>query len=114
MGPPGLNLVHGRAGIWWPTGAENGALTVMIGGSQTDFDRVRHLMCSHVRALMGDVGTGQYKDGEPICIARLNPTLSEGLLCSRSWAWRSQGSDVISKGAAQSWQMENRYKTCSP
>lgn len=96
-------------------GAENGALTVMVGGSQTHFDRASPVIDVYARActLMGEVGTGQLtKMVNQICIAGLVEALSEGL----SFA-RASGLDahkviaVISKGAAQSWQMENRYET---
>lgn len=96
-------------------GAENGALTVMIGGSQTDFDRAAPVINVFARActLMGDVGAGQLtKMVNQICIAGLVQALSEGLSFARAAGLDAHKVvDVISKGAAQSWQMENRYKT---
>ena len=96
-------------------GAENGALTVMIGGSQTDFDRAAPVIDVFARActLMGGVGAGQLtKMVNQICIAGLVQALSEGLSFARAAGLDAHMVvDVISKGAAQSWQMENRYKT---
>lgn len=96
-------------------GAENGTLTVMIGGSQTDFDRAAPVIDVFARActLMGDVGAGQLtKMVNQICIAGLVQALSEGLSFARAAGLDAHKLvDVISKGAAQSWQMENRYKT---
>lgn len=96
-------------------GAENGALTVMIGGSQKDFDRAAPVIDVFARActLMGDVGAGQLtKMVNQICIAGLVQALSEGLSFARAAGLDAHKVvDVISKGAAQSWQMENRYKT---
>jgi 3-hydroxyisobutyrate dehydrogenase len=96
-------------------GAENGVLTVMCGGDRAVFDRAKPVIDSYARAcnLMGAPGSGQLaKMVNQICIAGLVQGLSEGL----HFAKRA-GLDVetliatISKGAAQSWQMENRYKT---
>ena len=96
-------------------GAENGTLTVMIGGSQTDFDRAAPVIDVFARActLMGGVGAGQLtKMVNQICIAGLVQALSEGLSFARAAGLDAHKVvDVISKGAAQSWQMENRYKT---
>ena len=96
-------------------GAENGVLTVMCGGDAEPFGRAEKIIAAYARAcnLMGSVGSGQLaKMVNQICIAGLVQGLAEGL----HFAKRS-GLDVdkliatISKGAAQSWQMENRYKT---
>ena len=96
-------------------GAENGKLTVMVGGDQAAFDRAKPVIDSYARAcvLMGAVGSGQLaKMVNQICIAGLLQGLSEG----RNFAQKA-GLDctrlveVISKGAAQSWQMENRALT---
>jgi 3-hydroxyisobutyrate dehydrogenase len=96
-------------------GAENGVLTVMCGGDRAVFDRAKPVIDSYARAcnLMGAPGSGQLaKMVNQICIAGLVQGLSEGL----HFAKRA-GLDIetlvatISKGAAQSWQMENRYKT---
>lgn len=96
-------------------GAENGALTVMVGGSQESFDRAEPVIDSYARAvgLMGPVGSGQLtKMVNQICIAGLVQGLSEGLdFASRCGLDVDQVLEVISKGAAQSWQMENRGQT---
>ncbi len=96
-------------------GAENGALTVMCGGDSEPFGRAEKVIAAYARAcnLMGSPGSGQLaKMVNQICIAGLVQGLAEGL----HFAMKA-GLDVekliatISKGAAQSWQMENRYKT---
>ncbi len=96
-------------------GAENGVLTVMVGGNQANFDRAALVIESYARAcmLMGEVGAGQLtKMVNQICIAGLVEALSEGLSFARAAGLDAHKVvDVISKGAAQSWQMENRYQT---
>ena len=96
-------------------GAENGALTVMVGGSQAHFDRAAPVIDAYARAciLMGEVGAGQLtKMVNQICIAGLVEALSEGLSFARAAGLDAHKVvNVISKGAAQSWQMENRYQT---
>jgi len=96
-------------------GAENGKLTVMCGGEQAPFDRAKPLMDSYGRAvtLLGPAGAGQLtKMVNQICIAGLVQALSEGLaFAEKAGLDVEQVLDVISKGAAQSWQMENRGKT---
>jgi 3-hydroxyisobutyrate dehydrogenase-like beta-hydroxyacid dehydrogenase len=96
-------------------GAENGKLTVMCGGEQAPFDRAKPLMDSYGRAvtLMGPAGSGQLtKMVNQICIAGLVQALSEGIaFAEKAKLDVEQVLDVISKGAAQSWQMENRGKT---
>jgi len=96
-------------------GAENGALTIMVGGEDADFARARPLLDCYARAvnLLGPVGSGQLcKMVNQICIAGLVQGLSEGLHFARAAGLDpEQVVEVISKGAAQSWQMENRYKT---
>ncbi len=96
-------------------GAENGVLTVMIGGSEEAFERVRPVIMSYARAaeLLGDVGAGQLtKMVNQICIAGLVQGLSEGLdFAQRAGLDGHKVVDVISKGAAGSWQMENRGNT---
>ena len=96
-------------------GAKNGQLTIMCGGTPTAYAKAEPVMSRYARQcrLMGDAGAGQLtKMVNQICIAGLVQALSEGL----SFA-RASGLDpvavveVISKGAAQSWQMENRHKT---
>jgi 3-hydroxyisobutyrate dehydrogenase len=98
-------------------GAENGVLTVMCGGDAVAFDRAKPVIDAYARAcnLMGAPGAGQLaKMVNQICIAGLVQGLSEGLHFAKK-----AGLDIekliatISKGAAQSWQMENRYKTMS-
>ena len=96
-------------------GAQNGQLTVMCGGDQEIFDEVRPVAMAFSRAftLIGDSGAGQLaKMVNQICIAGLVQGLSEAV------AFGQQANldmnvvlDVISKGAAQSWQMDNRGKT---
>ena len=96
-------------------GAENGVLTVMVGGEQQAFDRAKPIMDLYGRAvtLMGSSGAGQLtKMVNQICIAGLVQALSEGLnFGMRAGLDVNKVIDVISKGAAQSWQMENRGRT---
>ncbi len=96
-------------------GAENGVLTVMIGGDQASFDVVCPVIMSYARAaeLLGSVGAGQLtKMVNQICIAGLVQGLSEGLnFAQRAGLDGHKVVDVISKGAAGSWQMENRGNT---
>ncbi len=97
------------------SGAENGVLTVMCGGEPETFDRVRSYLESYARMvrLMGPVGSGQLtKMVNQICIAGLIQALAEGVhFAKRAGLDVDAVFDVISKGAAQSWQMENRYRT---
>jgi 3-hydroxyisobutyrate dehydrogenase len=96
-------------------GAENGALTVMIGGDQADFDKAKDkIECySKKMKLLGNAGSGQLaKMVNQICIAGLVQGLSEGINFGMKAGLNMEDViEVISKGAAQSWQMENRYKT---
>ena len=96
-------------------GAENGVLTIMVGGDQQAFDRAKPIMDLYGRAvtLMGSSGAGQLtKMVNQICIAGLVQALSEGLnFGMRAGLDVNKVIDVISKGAAQSWQMENRGRT---
>ncbi len=96
-------------------GAENGALTVMCGGDEPVFAKAEKVIAAYAKAcnLMGTPGSGQLaKMVNQICIAGLVQGLAEGLHFAKK-----AGLDIekliatISKGAAQSWQMENRYKT---
>jgi 3-hydroxyisobutyrate dehydrogenase len=96
-------------------GAENGVLTVMCGGDAAPYDRAEKVIAAYARMckLLGGAGAGQLtKMVNQICIAGLVEGLSEGIHFAKK-----AGLDVdavietISKGAAQSWQMENRYKT---
>jgi len=96
-------------------GAENGVLTVMCGGSEQDFARAAAPVDAYSQSckLMGEVGAGQLaKMVNQICIAGVLQGLSEGIHFGQK-AGLDVGKviDVISKGAAQSWQMENRSKT---
>jgi 3-hydroxyisobutyrate dehydrogenase len=96
-------------------GAENGALTVMIGGDQVDFDKAKDKIDCYSKKmkLLGGPGNGQLaKMVNQICIAGLVQGLSEGInFGMKSGLNMEDVIEVISKGAAQSWQMENRYKT---
>ncbi|MDH5411026.1 MAG: NAD(P)-dependent oxidoreductase [Alphaproteobacteria bacterium] len=96
-------------------GAQNGALTVMCGGDQDVFDAAQPVIDCFARAvtLMGPAGSGQLtKMVNQICIAGLLQGLSEGMnFGSRAGLDMGKVLDVISKGAAQSWQMENRGTT---
>ena len=96
-------------------GAVNGVLTVMVGGDRAVFDRCRNIIDAYARAvtLLGPVGSGQLtKMANQICIAGVVQGLSEALnLAQRSGLDAKLVLDVISKGAAQSWQMENRGTT---
>lgn len=96
-------------------GAENGALTVMCGGSEADFARVEPVIAAYAKScrLMGPAGAGQLtKMVNQICIAGLLQALSEGLaFAERAGLDGELVLDVISKGAAGSWQMENRGST---
>jgi len=96
-------------------GAENGALTVMIGGDQPDFDKAKDKIDCYSKKmkLLGKAGSGQLaKMVNQICIAGLVQGLSEGINFGMKAGLKMEDViEVISKGAAQSWQMENRYKT---
>jgi 3-hydroxyisobutyrate dehydrogenase len=96
-------------------GAENGALTVMCGGGTEDFSRAEPIIGAYAKAcrLMGPSGSGQLtKMVNQICIAGLVQALAEGLhFAKRAGLDASAVVEVISKGAAQSWQMDNRSKT---
>ncbi|MFO0997248.1 MAG: NAD(P)-dependent oxidoreductase [Alphaproteobacteria bacterium] len=96
-------------------GAKNGVLTVMCGGESAVFERAKPVMACYGRAvtLMGPAGAGQLtKMVNQICIAGLVQGLSEGLAFGmRAGLDCEKVIEVISKGAAQSWQMENRGKT---
>ena len=96
-------------------GAENGKLTIMVGGDADAFAVAEPVLASYARAvtLMGGPGSGQLtKMVNQICIAGLVQGLSEGInFGMRAGLDIERGLDVISKGAAQSWQMENRGKT---
>ncbi|SEM51812.1 NAD(P)-dependent oxidoreductase [Halomonas caseinilytica] len=96
-------------------GAENGALTIMCGGTESDFARIEPLLAHYARAvnLLGPAGSGQLtKMVNQICIAGLVQGLSEGLhFAERAGLDQSRVIEVISQGAAGSWQMDNRHRT---
>ena len=96
-------------------GAENGALTVMVGGAPDVYARAEPVISCYARmvGLMGPVGSGQLtKMVNQICIAGLVEGLAEGIHFARMADLDiARVISVISKGAAQSWQMENRWET---
>jgi 3-hydroxyisobutyrate dehydrogenase len=96
-------------------GAQNGVLTVMIGGDQATFDAAQPIIATYARmtTLIGPAGPGQLtKMVNQICIAGLVQALSEGIhFAQRAGLDIAKVMETISKGAAQSWQMENRWKT---
>jgi 3-hydroxyisobutyrate dehydrogenase/2-hydroxy-3-oxopropionate reductase len=96
-------------------GAENGVLTVMCGGDEAVFERARPVIDAYARmvGLMGPAGSGQLtKMVNQICIAGLVQGLAEALhFGKRAGLDIEKVVEVISKGAAGSWQMENRHKT---
>ena len=118
-----LEAVAGEKGIGFldapvsggQAGAENGALTVMVGGQQGPFDKAKPVMDSYAKAvtLMGPAGAGQLtKMVNQICIAGLLQGLAEGMnFAAKAGLDAKTVVDVISKGAAGSWQMENRALT---
>ncbi|MBA4792806.1 MAG: NAD(P)-dependent oxidoreductase [Phenylobacterium sp.] len=115
-----LCAAEGRAFIDAPVsggqaGAEAGQLTVMCGGDKDAFERARPVIDHFAKAvrLMGPPGAGQLtKMVNQICIAGLVQGLSEGLhFARRAGLDPAEVYEAISKGAAQSWQMDNRWKT---
>ncbi len=112
-----------KAGIYYldapvsggEAGAQNGTLTVMAGGDQAAFERAKPVIEHFAQAVtwMGESGKGQLtKMVNQLCIAGLVQSLSEGIAFSQKAGLDTKRVlDVISKGAAQSWQMENRGKT---
>jgi len=96
-------------------GAENGALTVMVGGEESDYKKAEPVIDCYSKKikLLGSAGSGQLaKMVNQICIAGLVQALSEGIRFGQNAGLNVEGViEVISKGAAQSWQMENRFKT---
>jgi len=96
-------------------GAENGALTVMVGGSDADYARAQPYFECYAKkhALLGDVGAGQLtKMVNQICIAGVLQGLSEGVHFAQQAGLDVDAViEVISQGAAQSWQMNNRAET---
>jgi 3-hydroxyisobutyrate dehydrogenase len=96
-------------------GAKNGQLTIMCGGSEEAYAKAEPVMAAYARqcARLGPAGSGQLaKMVNQICIAGVVQGLSEGLSFARAAGLDPEAViAVISKGAAQSWQMENRHKT---
>jgi 3-hydroxyisobutyrate dehydrogenase-like beta-hydroxyacid dehydrogenase len=97
------------------SGAENGKLTIMVGGDAEPFARAKDVLASYARAvtLLGGPGSGQLtKMVNQICIAGMIQALSEGInFADKAGLDVLAVLDVIGKGAAQSWQMDNRGKT---
>jgi 3-hydroxyisobutyrate dehydrogenase len=96
-------------------GAENGVLTVMCGGEAEPYGRAEKVIAAYARMckLLGPAGSGQLtKMVNQICIAGLVQGLAEGIHFAQKAGLNVEAViETISKGAAQSWQMENRYKT---
>jgi 3-hydroxyisobutyrate dehydrogenase len=96
-------------------GAENGALTVMVGGEPADFAKAEPVMAHYSKAtkLLGPAGSGQLtKMVNQLCIAGLVQGLAEAIhFAQKSGLDVPAVIDTISKGAAQSWQMDNRWET---
>ncbi len=96
-------------------GAENGALTVMVGGDSVIFERAEPVIAHYARAvkLLGPAGAGQLtKMVNQLCIAGLVQGLAEGVHFAQKAGLDVEAViETISKGAAQSWQMENRWRT---
>ena len=96
-------------------GAENGQLTIMVGGDAAVYERAQPVMDSYAKAitLIGPAGSGQLaKMVNQICIAGIVQGLAEGLhFAKRAQLDTPKVIEAISKGAAQSWQMENRWET---
>ena len=96
-------------------GAERGTLTVMAGGEERDFERVRPVLAAYAKTAkrLGPAGSGQLaKLVNQICIAGLVEALAEGLHFARAAGLDPRAVvEVISQGAARSWQMEHRHET---
>lgn len=96
-------------------GAENGVLTVMVGGDADDYAKAEPVIAHYARAvkLLGPAGAGQLtKMVNQICVVGLIQALSEGIhFAQKAGLDVASVIDTISKGAAQSWQMENRWRT---
>jgi 3-hydroxyisobutyrate dehydrogenase len=118
-----LDAAAGKAGFKFidapvsggQAGAENGALTVMCGGGPEAYASAEPVIAAYAKMckLLGPAGSGQLtKMVNQICIAGLVEALSEGIhFAKKAGLDVNAVIEVISKGAAQSWQMENRYKT---
>ena len=96
-------------------GAENGQLTIMLGGEEALFERLKPVMAAYAKAmtLIGPAGSGQLaKMVNQLCIAGVVQGLAEGLhFAKRAGLDPAKVIAAISAGAAQSWQMENRWET---
>ncbi|HCE39134.1 MAG TPA: oxidoreductase, partial [Alcanivorax sp.] len=96
-------------------GAEKGALTIMVGGDEDAFAHAQPVFAAYARCArrLGPAGSGQLaKMVNQVCIAGVVQGLAEGLaFAERAGLDAAAVVEVISQGAAQSWQMENRYKT---
>jgi 3-hydroxyisobutyrate dehydrogenase-like beta-hydroxyacid dehydrogenase len=96
-------------------GAENGQLTIMCGGEEHVFARIEPVMRAYAKqiTLIGDAGSGQLaKSVNQICIAGVVQGVAEGLhFARRNGLDEAKVIEAISAGAAQSWQMQNRWKT---
>ena len=96
-------------------GAQNGVLTIMVGGAEASYAKAEPVLQPYARMtrLMGEAGSGQLtKMVNQICIAGLVQGLSEALHFAQCAGLDAHGAmEVIGKGAAQSWQLENRHKT---
>ena len=96
-------------------GAENGVLTIMVGGSKVAYAQAEPVLQAYARMirLMGEAGSGQLtKMVNQICIAGLVQGLAEALhFAQRAGLDGESAMEVIGKGAAQSWQLDNRHKT---
>ncbi|MBB34917.1 MAG: oxidoreductase [Hirschia sp.] len=96
-------------------GAQNGQVTIMAGGDQPAFDKAAPIMDAYAKqmTLIGEAGAGQLaKCVNQICIAGIVEGLAEGLhFAKRAGLDEAKVIEAISKGAAQSWQMENRWET---
>lgn len=118
-----LHATCGAAGVGFvdapvsggQAGADKGVLTVMCGGVQDDFGKAERVMASYARCvrLLGGAGSGQLaKMVNQICIAGIVQGLAEAMTFSEQAGLDTSAViDVIRQGAAQSWQMENRYQT---
>ena len=96
-------------------GAENAQLTIMVGGASEVFARAEPILAHYARCvrLLGPIGSGQLaKMVNQVCIAGVVQGLSEGMLfAERAGLDTAAVIEVISQGAAQSWQMQNRFET---
>ncbi len=118
-----LEAATGSAGVGFldapvsggQAGAENAVLTVMVGGEESTFKRAKPVLQAYARCAqrLGPAGSGQLaKMVNQVCIAGIVQSLSEGLLLARKAGLDPKAVvEVISQGAAQSWQMNNRYES---